>query len=63
MSTSDGDISRDAFQIFDRDKDGFVDIKELIKVASTMGFSLDIEDLKICLDEVDEVGLVDNHQY
>lgn len=63
MSTSDGDISRDAFQIFDRDKDGFVDIKELIKVASTMGFSLDIEDLKICLDEVDEVDLVDNHQY
>ena len=63
MSTSDGDISRDAFQIFDRDKDGFVDIKELIKVASTMGFSLDIEDLKICLDEVDEVDLVDNHQH
>ena len=49
------DIFRDAFKIFDRDKDGFVDIKELIKVASTMGFSLDVEDLKICLNEVDEV--------
>ena len=34
----------------------FVDIKELIKVASTMGFSLDVEDLRICLNEVDEVG-------
>ena len=32
-----------------------MDIKELIKVASTMGFSLDVEDLRICLNEVDEV--------
>ena len=46
----------DAFNIFDRDKDGFVDIKELIKVASTMGFDLDAEDLKACLDDVDEVN-------
>ena len=45
----------DAFKMFDRDKDGFVDIKELIKVASTMGFNLDIEDLKTCLNDVDEV--------
>merc|ERR1712038_829749 len=50
------DDMRDAFNMFDRDKDGFVDIKELIKVASTMGFSLDIEDLRICLNEVDEDG-------
>ena len=49
----------------------FVDIKELIKVASTMGFSLDVEALRICLNEVDEVGhqiklkipflLIENH--
>merc|ERR1711953_377042 len=55
MTDTEGDI-KDAFKIFDRDKDGFVDIKELIKVASTMGFSLDIEDLRICLNEVDEDG-------
>ena len=47
---------RDAFNIFDQDKDGFVDIKEFIKIASTMGFSLDVEDLKACLDDVDEVN-------
>ena len=48
-------LARDAFNIFDRDKDGFVDIQEIFKVSSTMGFNLDIEDLKICMNEVDMV--------
>jgi len=50
------DDIRDAFNIFDRDKDGFVDIQEIFKVSSTMGFDLDIEDLKICMSEVDLDG-------
>ena len=48
---------REAFVIFDSDKDGFVDIKELIQVASTMGFDLNAEDLKACLDDMDEVDI------
>ena len=32
-----------------------MDIKELIKIASTMGFSVDVEDLRSCLHDMDEV--------
>ena len=37
---------REAFKIFDRDKDGFVSIKELKKVTSMLGASLSKEELE-----------------
>ena len=46
---------RDAFAIFDRDKDGYVDIKELMKCASMMGFMLEVEELREEMSACDQV--------
>ena len=48
---------REAFKIFDRDKDGFVSIKELKKVTSMLGASLSKEELEEFMKEADLVGI------
>ena len=46
---------RDAFAIFDRDKDGFIDLKELKNISFMLGFKMEIEELEEALAEVDLV--------
>ena len=46
---------REAFKIFDRDKDGFISMKELKKVASMLGTMLTKEELDDFMAEADAV--------
>merc|ERR1711874_769510 len=47
---------REAFKIFDRDKDGFISMKELKKVCSMMGTMLTKEELDQFMAEADKDG-------
>merc|ERR1712055_1103311 len=47
---------REAFKIFDRDKDGFISMKELKKVASMLGTMLSKEELDEFMAEADSDG-------
>merc|ERR1711936_571937 len=47
---------REAFKIFDRDKDGYISMKELKKVASTLGTMLTKEELDEFMAEADADG-------
>merc|ERR1712236_194171 len=47
---------REAFKIFDRDKDGFISMKELKKVASMLGTMLTKEELDEFMAEADADG-------
>ena len=47
---------REAFKIFDRDKDGFISMKELKKVCSMLGTMLTKEELDEFMAEADKVG-------
>ena len=46
---------REAFKIFDRDKDGFISMKELKKVCSMLGTMLTKEELDQFMAEADAV--------
>ena len=48
-------IFREAFKIFDRDKDGFISMKELKKVATMLGTMLTKEELEEFMAEADSV--------
>merc|ERR1712117_97860 len=47
---------REAFKIFDRDKDGFISMKELKKVCSMLGTMLTKEELDQFMAEADKDG-------
>merc|ERR1719430_585374 len=47
---------REAFKIFDRDKDGYISMKELKKVASMLGTMLTKEELDEFMAEADADG-------
>ena len=49
-------LCREAFKIFDRDKDGFISMKELKKVCSMLGTMLTKEELDEFMAEADKVG-------
>ena len=46
---------REAFRIFDRNKDGFISVKELKKVTTMLGASLTKEELEEFMKEADVV--------
>ena len=46
---------REAFKIFDRDKDGFIDLKELKTVATMLGSMLTKEEVEEFMREADVV--------
>ena len=48
---------REAFKIFDRDKDGFIDLKELKTVATMLGSMLTKEEVEEFMREADVVSL------
>ena len=48
-------MSRDAFAIFDSDRDGFIDIKELLKISNMMGCNMDVQEIEEMLKEADSV--------
>ncbi|XP_023338541.1 neo-calmodulin [Eurytemora carolleeae] len=47
---------KEAFKIFDRDKDGFIDMKELKKVANMLGAMLSKEEVDDFMKEADVDG-------
>ena len=47
---------REAFKIFDRDKDGFIDLKELKTVATMLGSMLTKEEVEEFMKEADVVS-------
>jgi calmodulin len=47
---------RQAFRIFDKNKDGFVDASELKKVTTTLGQKLTNEEVDAFMDEADIDG-------
>lgn len=47
---------REAFRIFDRNKDGFISVKELKKVTTMLGASLTKEELEEFMKEADVDG-------
>ena len=56
---NDGDQEndlKDAFKIFDRDKDGYIDMKELKKVANMLGSMLTKDEVDEFMREADAVG-------
>ena len=46
---------KEAFQIFDRDKDGYIDLKELKTVATMLGSMLTKEEVEEFMAEADVV--------
>jgi calmodulin len=46
---------KDAFKIFDRDKDGYIDMKELKKVANMLGATLSKDEVEEFMREADVV--------
>ena len=55
FGSTDNLVSREAFKIFDRDKDGFISMKELKKVCSMLGTMLTKEELDEFMAEADKV--------
>ena len=51
---------KEAFKIFDRDKDGFIDMKELKKVANMLGATLTKDEVDEFMREADVVGFGQN---
>ena len=51
-------LCREAFKIFDRDKDGFISMKELKKVCSMLGTMLTKEELDEFMAEADKVKML-----
>merc|ERR1711962_880054 len=47
---------REAFKIFDRDRDGFIDMKELKKVTTMLGQQLTEEEVEDFMKEADVDG-------
>ena len=47
---------REAFRIFDKDKSGYIDGKEIILVTSTLGQALSHEELEAFMAEADLDG-------
>jgi len=47
---------REAFKIFDRDRDGFIDMKELKKVTTMLGQQLTKEEVEDFMKEADVDG-------
>merc|ERR1711872_54252 len=52
----DADTIREAFKIFDRDKDGYISTKELKKVTTMLGQSLTKEEVDDFMKEADVDG-------
>ena len=48
-------VIREAFRIFDRNKDGFISMKELKKVTTMLGATLSKEELEEFMKEADVV--------
>ena len=51
-----GKTCREAFKIFDRDKDGYIDMKELKKVTTMLGSMLTKEEVDEFMAEADVVN-------
>ena len=49
-------IFREAFKIFDRNRDGFIDMKELKKVTAMLGTMLSQEEIEEFMAEADKDG-------
>jgi len=47
---------REAFKIFDRDRDGFIDMRELKKVSMMLGTLLDQQEIDELMEEADVDG-------
>jgi len=47
---------REAFKIFDRDRDGFIDMRELKKVSMMLGTCLDPQEIDELMEEADVDG-------
>ena len=47
---------REAFRIFDKDKSGYIDGKEILQVTATMGQKLSTEELATFMREADLDG-------
>ena len=47
---------REAFRIFDKDKSGYIDGKEIISITSTLGQALSQEELEAFMAEADLDG-------
>lgn len=47
---------REAFRIFDKDRSGYIEAKELISVTTTMGQALSKEELTAFMQEADLDG-------
>merc|ERR1712059_56527 len=52
----DADTIREAFKIFDRDKDGYISMKELKKVTTMLGQTLTKEEVEDFMKEADVDG-------
>ena len=53
-----GKTCREAFKIFDRDKDGYIDMKELKKVTTMLGSMLTKEEVDEFMAEADVVRMM-----
>ena len=49
-------IVREAFKIFDRNRDGYIDMKELKKVTAMLGTMLSQEEIEEFMAEADKDG-------
>eukprot|EP00095_Tigriopus_kingsejongensis_P008388 snap_masked-scaffold9_size846264-processed-gene-2.1 protein:Tk08388 transcript:snap_masked-scaffold9_size846264-processed-gene-2.1-mRNA-1 annotation:"Calmodulin" len=54
--TDQTEALREAFRIFDKDRSGFIEIKEIISVTSTLGQALTREELEAFMKEADLNG-------
>ena len=50
-------FNREAFKIFDRDRDGFIDMKELKRVTNMLGTMLTKEEVDEFMAEADKVQI------
>ena len=52
---TNSDVFREAFKIFDRNRDGYIDMKELKRVTNMLGTMLTKEEIDECMAEADRV--------
>ena len=52
---TNSDVFREAFKIFDRNRDGYIDMKELKRVTNMLGTMLTKEEIDEFMAEADRV--------
>ena len=52
---TNSDVFREAFKIFDRNRDGYIDMKELKRVTNMLGTMLTKEEIDEFMAEADKV--------